>query len=775
MEYKRYGMLVVFMLMTLALQAQDGAKLLGKADNYFKIKNYSEALKLYLEAKDAGENTAEVNYKIGKCYKESHLIDERIKGIPYFEKAIALNIAPLPYRFNVELGDVYLEDGQIDQAKKAYEAYKKSLGSKATNEIKKVDLKLKICSNAERLMQAPVDVKIVKMGNNINTEYVEYNPVVSADESVLAFTALRAKEGKSTRSGELQEEIFISYNSSGNWGLPVKVDINRPGNIGTAGISADGEQMIIYIGSGNGVGGLYSIRKEKGVWSKPVTFGTKVNGSRSMEATASLTPDGNTLYFSSNRNDTYGGFDIYKSELGANGQWGTPVNLGPKVNSKFDEDAPFIHPDSKTLFFTSNGEESMGGYDIFKTELVNDEWTQPVNLGYPINTTANDNYFNLTADGTRGYFSSDRKGGRGGQDIYALDMPEYFGTIPLTMIKGRILDNDTKEPIPTKIYFIDNATNKKLDYVYQPNSETGNYLIILPPNKSYDMVIESEGFLPYTLNIDIPNQTYFHELYQKIFLKTIKQFDVVVGQEVIVKNAFYDTNKDRVQSEKMSRDAAIVQDENVDIYELMNDMIATEDQEGVEYLTNLLLMTNPIDNVDFDDSSNDQVQAAKRTYYYDESDESKFEKKVVGDTEIYSLPTMFVTKEAEQQRQGRGSIPRNYNPNLLKKTIKIYFSSGKSEMESKYAQELDEFLNVLKYNDVLGIEISGYASSEGDEDFNRELSNKRAIEILNYLNTRGVVRRRIIAKGYGSTENDSGNAAENRRVEVKIVDLYDVD
>ena len=146
------------------------------------------------------------------------------------------------------------------------------------------------------------------------------------------------------------------------------------------------------------------------------------------------------------------------------GTWGVPVNLGKNINSRDDEDAPFIHPNKTYLFFTSNGHKTMGGYDIFRSELKNDVWGKPINMGYPVNSPADDNYFTLIADGSGGYFSSDRKGGKGGQDIYRMDMPEDFETIPLTMIKGRILEAETERPLDTKIYMIDNETKEKLDY-----------------------------------------------------------------------------------------------------------------------------------------------------------------------------------------------------------------------------------------------------------------------------------------------------------------------
>ncbi|MCK5700578.1 MAG: OmpA family protein, partial [Cyclobacteriaceae bacterium] len=409
-------------------------------------------------------------------------------------------------------------------------------------------------------------------------------------------------------------------------------------------------------------------------------------------------------------------------------------------------------PNKKLLFFTTDGHNGMGGNDIYKTELKNGKWGKPKNMGYPINTTANDNYFTLIADGSRGYFSSDRKGGFGGQDIYVMDMPEDYETIPLTLIKGRILDAETKKPIPTKIYMIDTDTKEKIDYVYHPNQETGDYLVILPPNKSYDMIIESEKFLPYTLNIDVPNQTEFYELYQKIFLKTIKHFDVIVGQEVQIKNVFYNTHDESVESKRKEYEAGLIEYDSIDVYELMGSLIEAGDQTAIDYLYELMMVKTPIDKIDFNDN-NENIQSAKRVYYYDESDESKFEKRKVGGEIIYSLPTMFVTKEAIEQKQA-AQKSTTYNDELLTNVLKIYFNAGKSEFAKKYEKDLDLILSNLKKHADLGIEISGYASSEGDEESNKKLSNQRAISVLDYLNHRGIVRRRIISKGFGSAENE---------------------
>ncbi|MTI40672.1 OmpA family protein [Fulvivirga lutimaris] len=751
-----------------SVQAQSVSKTVSNADKYFKIRNYDEALKLYLEAIEAGEGDALVYYNTGVCYEQSFEINEQVKAIPYFEQAIKLAKDQLPPKLLFNLAAVYHLDGQVEKAIDYYQQYKATLKNERA-EIQKVDRALEIANNALIMMSSPKDISIHNFGQVINSSYTEYNPVVSADESVMAYTALRPNTGKTRSNEEFIEEVYISYNESGTWSQPQKIEITSNYNVGTAGLSADGQRMLIFIGAAEGAGNLYSIDKSGKDWSIPTTLGPKINTTRHLESTASITPDGKTMYFASNRPGGYGGLDIYQIKKLESGDWGDPVNLGPEVNSKYNEDAPFIHPDQWTLFFTSDGHNTIGGRDIFVTRLFNDEWTKPENMGYPINTTADDNYFTLTADGRKGYFSSNRKGGNGGQDIYTIDMPEEEANVPLTMVKGRILDGETGQPMPTQIYMIDNESGKKLDFVYQPDPKTGNYLIILPPAKNYDMIIESEGFLPYTLNINVPGQTYFYELFQMIYLKTIKQFDVVVGQSVEVKNAFYDTHEDAVTDFRKTHESALIKSDSIDVYDLMNDLIAASDEKGIEYLTSLIYMTNSIDEVNFDSSQ--ELEQATRVYYYDESDESKFEKKEVDGKTIFSLPTMYVTEEAEKQKAEKAAQPVTYDKTLLNKVTKLYFDVSKSDLKASYNAELDKLIEALNKYPDLGVQISGYASAEGNEEFNRKLSNERAIAVLDYINQKGVVRRRIIAKAFGATKNASGNAEESRRVEVELVPL----
>ncbi len=756
--------LAILLLMAGSTLAQD-VKKIAEAQQLFSVKSYEKALPLFLEAIQSGAKDPLVYYQTGVCYQKSQSIDDQIKAIPYFEKALK-DGKGLPPSLAYDLGQLYLKNEQLDKALETLTVYKNSVAANPKAKAN-ADKAIEVCHNAIALMAVPRNFSVHSFSSSVNTQYTEYNPTVSADESVVAFTALRPNTGRYRSADKFIEEVLVSYNKSGTWSDPVVIPISSDYNVGTAGISPDGQKMMIFIGGTTDPGSLYQITKDGDGWSKPSLLAGSIN-SNALETTCSITPDGKTIYFASDRIGGKGGLDIWKTELKAEGKWSAPVNLGPEINTAANEDAPFIHPDQKTLFFTSDGHNTMGGNDIFKSILINGKWTKPENMGYPVNTTANDNYFTLLADGKRAYFSSDRKGGQGAQDIYYIDMPENATTVPLTMLKGKIINAETGKPIPTKMYVIDKDSKKQVEFVYDPDPKTGDYLIILPPSKNYDIVIESEGFLPYTLNVNIPNQDYFYELYQQISLKTIKQFDVVVGQEVLVKNAFYDTQQDAKTDLRKTHESQLVKSGTVDPYDMMLDLMASNDKEGIDYLVGLIEHQNPIESVNFNEKENSKIEVASRTYYYDESDESKFEQKKVEGKTVFSLPTMIVTEEAKRLKD-ESAKSVSYDKALLAKLVKVFFDQGKSDLKEQYNAPLNDLMQTLSANPGLGVEISGFASAEGTEEANRELSNKRAIAVLDYFNHQGVVRRRIVAKGYGAAKDQNFSKEEGRRVEVRVV------
>lgn len=764
-------LLVFFCFITsVSAWAQGGTDaLVDRADKFFTLaKNYEAALPLYQQAVDKGVSDPMVHYRLGVCYTQAPSLSEQYRAIPYLESALKQKAqANIPDRVHYYLGQMYHKDIKVDEATRQLETYRKTLAA-GDKEQKEIDRLLEVCKNAQFLIAENKGI-VIHSFEAINSKYTEYNPLITADESMLAYTAVREEKGKIT------EKIYTAQRDSrGVWSKATPIAVNSKSHIGTAGISPDGQDMLVFIAGANNTGSLYAIHKEANGWSSPVTLGNPIN-SQYLETTASITPDRKTIYFASNRKDSYGGLDLYKSEKKPNGTWGTPENLGSDINTEYDEDAPFIHPDSRTMFFNSNGHNTMGGTDIFKTYFAGGEWQQPTNLGYPINTPTNDSYFTLTANAKIGYFSSERKGGLGGQDIYFFEMPAHEANIPITLIKGKILvgEDDELKPVPTKIKVVDVDANREVQYVYSPDPATGKYLIILPPGKNYDLIIESEGYLPYTVNINLPNQQYFYELYQEITLRPIKQFDVTVGQEVSVKNAFYDTKNEEKSTARIANETMLVKNDSVDTYALMESIIAAGDEQAYEYLLGLMHETNPIENINFDETVNDKIEAARIAYYYDETGKDNLVAKKVGNETIYTLPTFYVTMAAINGRDEQVA-PTNFNRGVLEEVRKVYFDAGKSNVDSKYTPTLTEVLKTLKDHADLGIQISGYASPEGDAEANRKLSNQRATEVLNFFNQRGVVRRRIIALGYGETSDETTSAEEGRRVEIKLVDLNQI-
>ncbi|WP_152425230.1 OmpA family protein [Nafulsella turpanensis] len=764
---KRAGLLLAFLFVSLLVYGQGRpSQTLYRAEKLFEIGNYDDALSSYLKVLEEGESVPYVQYMAGRCYLLSASFAEKLKAIPLLKAAVAGADESMPAELYLYMGDALYLEGNMFQALSSYDRYKAAVGKEAAK-VKAVEARIAKTHKTQEIMGKPKDIQLRSLSKGVNSAYTEYNPVVAADESLMAYTVLKPADSRSSQ--EFVEQIMVLKRQGQEWGTPQPLNIGSGFMAGTAGLSADGQQMIIYLNSGSKGGELYMMWRKGDSWGSPQELVGDIN-SRYQESTASIVPDGRTIYFASNRPGGFGGMDIYKTELQSNGAWGRAENLGATVNTAADEDAPFIHPDGRTLFFTSNGHQSMGGNDVFRTHFLAGKWSIPENMGYPINTVANDNYFTLTADGSRAYFSSDRPGGQGAQDIYTFDMPKEDRNIPLTMVKGRVLAGENERPVNTVIKVVDNETGKKIDYVYNPDPETGNYLIIFPPGHNYDMIIQAEGYLPYAININIPDQDYFYELYQQVFLRPVKQFDVVVGQEVEVKNAFYNAAEPMHSDLRKAKESMLVQEDSIDLYEMMETIIGAEDKAAYDYLLDLMYATNPIDEVDFSAANGENVESAEVVYYYEENDKTKLEAKKVGNEVIYTLPTFYVAEEAKKQAKKKEQVA-SVDQSLLKPVYKIYFGPDAKSLKAEDEKLLEEILAKFKDHSGLGVEISGYASEDGDAEYNRQLSNDRAITVLNYFNERGIGRRRVVAKGYGATEGSEGNVQESRRVEVRIIDL----
>ncbi|MFO0321106.1 MAG: TolB family protein [Bacteroidota bacterium] len=366
------------------------------------------------------------------------------------------------------------------------------------------------CINGKYFLSNPSKATITNAGNILNSENEEYVPVISADENKMIFT-YKGKEsmgGLQTESlipskyGFYFEDAYQSLKVDNVWTKPTPIlTINTIAHDAPIAISADGLSLFVYRDNGEDHGDIYISNFVNGEWSNPKKLRGEVN-SYSWEGSCSMTADGKQLYFSSERGGGYGGKDIYRATLLPDSTWGNVINLGDSINTNLDDDAPFIHPDGVTLFYSSKAKNSMGGFDIFQTQLnlVDSSFSKPINLGYPINTPDDDIYYVLSANGERGYYASGKQGGFGLKDIYTV-YPGYVGKKPsVFIVKGKITVDD--KPVEAEISVLIVTKDNKVLGDFKSNSENGNYLISLPSGADFKLIYKYKSFPYKTLDVN---------------------------------------------------------------------------------------------------------------------------------------------------------------------------------------------------------------------------------------------------------------------------------
>jgi outer membrane protein OmpA-like peptidoglycan-associated protein/tetratricopeptide (TPR) repeat protein len=545
------------------IEIQDPAKAFKLANNFMLNQNFQQAIKLLTLADSLDPNNANINFKLGYCYLNS--VNGKKKAEAHLEKAVK-NISQ-KYKDNTfkersappiawfYLGQAYHINNKFDQAIEAFNKFREFTEPNNLNLDAEINRHIQYCINGKMLTAAPIAMEVKNIGKTINSEFPEYAPVISADESVLIFTSRRPNTtgGKIAEDGSFFEDIYISYNQNGEWTEPKSIgeNINTPGHEATIGLSVDGQQLLIYKDD-NGDGNIYYSKLDGDTWQAPIKLSDNIN-SKSWESHASISSDGNTLYFTSNRKGGYGGRDIYFSRKLPNGEWGLPINMGPKINTPYDEEGPFIHPDNRTLFFSSKGHNSMGGFDVFiSLKDENGNWSQAMNLGYPLNSSDDDVFYVLSADGKRAYYSSIKEDSYGDKDIYVASFIE-FKEKPLALIKGTVKDANGNVPKDVVITVSNNETGEIVG-TYIPNSKTGNYLFILPPGANYNITYEAEGYLFKSENIDIPEDANYFQVNKAIELEPIQ-----IGSKIVLNNIFFDFDKatlrdiSKIELEKLTK------------------------------------------------------------------------------------------------------------------------------------------------------------------------------------------------------------------------------
>ncbi|MES2733849.1 MAG: OmpA family protein [Bacteroidota bacterium] len=754
----------------LATQAQNNAAPAGlkaaeieKADFYFRNNDFAKALPMYLQQDKSKPGDPVTNYRIGVCYLSS--TNEKGQSISYLELASKSRDENVPTKVYQQLGQAYHLAYRFEEAINSLTKYRAMI-RKTDPKLRELERQIQVCQNAQRLMKDTAEVFIQNVGPAINSAITEYGPVISADESVLIYTTLKTTVDKVTTVETESEDIMVAHKQDDNWAAAKSIGLNAKVNIGSVGLSPDGQRLLIYMGGRNtNNGDIFSCQLTGKQWSNPLKLSGKVNSSY-QESSGSLTPDEKTLYFSSNRPGGLGGFDIYKATKSERGEWVDVVNLGAPINTPYDEDAPFIHPDRKTLYFSSDGHNSMGNNDIFRVINEKGTWSVPTNMGYPINTVNNDNFFVLSADGKKGYFSSDRPGGLGGQDIYFLGIPEEQGIVPLTMMKGRITTGG--KLVPTRIRVIDKQTNEVIRNVYHPNEHTGQYLVIFPPGRNYDMIIEAAGYTPQIVNINVPNQNYFYELYQEINLKPIMKEGKIVGQEISVNNIFEDVEKNQAQF-----DPSKFGKNNLDLYELMDNIIAASDSVALDYLLDVMYSK---DSPAIQDMPGKPMHG---TYFY-EDDKGKLQPLKVDGQTIYALPTPSQLKTYAQDVAASGDKPASeqdkvditaktvIKPNL---TYVFHFDSDKTNLSKNAIPELEKLHTYLQKNPKYGIMISGFADADGTRERNQQISEQRAQQVAHYMTQKGIKAQRMVVKGFGQAPDAATASTEAEKSKFRITEI----
>ena len=489
------------------------------AANKMKMGNYEDALTDYLQLLNEDPRNESYNYNVGVCYLNNNT--NKGKAVPYLE--IVTRKEKHDPNAEYLLGRAYQYANRFDDAITAFKKFKADAKGTVFNLVD-ADLQVQHCINAKELMKYPIDVVFQNLGSNVNSEYSDYYPFVTSNESFLIYNTKRPeKNAEKMENGNYNNSIYISRVVNGEYmkASPIGAPINA-GNAGmeVIGLSETGDNILLYMPEGLGKGNIYISKLDaQGMYGKPEKLDAKINAGGD-EIAASISSDGTTLFFASSRKGGLGGTDIYMCEKLGNNKWSEPKNAGSEINTPYDEDFPNISPDGKILYFSSKGHTSMGGHDIFKSNYdeTNSTFSSPKNLGYPINTTDDDMNFRISKNGKYGYIASARNGGQGDFDIYRVTFNEVESDY--SVVIGEFSTKDNAEINYADVFIsVNNNISKELVGNYLPNPATGRFVVILPPGK-YQMNIEAPGFKTVTKNIEVFDKvSYQAEINMNIELK----------------------------------------------------------------------------------------------------------------------------------------------------------------------------------------------------------------------------------------------------------------
>ena len=552
----------MFLLMSLVLPAitkaqvplstknKKAIELYVEADNYRVRGQFNQAISLLQQAIEKDKNFSEAYFRLGVTFKMMRDLDRSTKS---YEAGLYLTVDQKKQKgYFFELGDNYLQVGNYEKARDFLTRY---LDSEMLNRVK-VDQAALWKRTAEYAIKNKRNISGFvprPLGDTVNCFPMQYFPVLTADEQELIFTRRLGE------SNEDDEDLVITKKDSlGHWQKPESIspNVNSEFNEGTCSISADGRQLIFTSCLGRkGFGNcdLFQSLKVGGIWSQPLNMGPQIN-SAAWESQPSLSADGRVLYFLSDRKGGLGNRDIYVSHQIEPNKWTKAENLGPKINTSYDEISPFVHANGRTLFFAANGRLGFGGYDLFRSEKENGEWQEPINFGYPVNNHEDQFSLFITADGKRGYYSHEEGSKNTSGKIYEITVPEELQIkFRSNYVKGKVRDRKSGLPLNARIELYNVVTNELVSFV-NSDSITGEYLMVLTQGSEYGLFVSKKDYVFQSLNFNYESEINIEPVVVNVFLDR-----VTVGAISVLKNIFFEfdkydlQDKSKTELEKMVR------------------------------------------------------------------------------------------------------------------------------------------------------------------------------------------------------------------------------
>jgi len=534
------------------LKPRQEKKLVKKGRKAFRKVKYYQAKGYYDKVTNSNSTNETYWYEAGLAYYESQVEIE--KALPRFEQALILSVKDTTPELLMYLGHAYHFTGQYEKAIEYYNLFKTKIkdNKKGLELTEIVNRQIEICNNGIDLRKQKQirHTTVTNMGNKVNSNSADYAPVVTNDENLILFCSRRPPGKKKNIDGQYFEDIFYTTRYESGWNQAVVIDKNSgyvqdeinngKSHEAPISLSPDGNTLFIY--KENSV--WKSTKDKKGQWSIPKRMNQNINIGK-QNPSVFITPDGTEMFVvSQGAPGGLGGRDIYHTHLQEDGTWAEPHNLGPTINTTFDEDAPFISSDGKTLYFASNGHNTMGGYDIFKTERDSSgNWTVPVNIGAPINSAGNDIYYVENDMGTIAYYASQRPGSFGYLDLYSASFECI--NIPTTTIKGYAIYADNHQPVNGIIKITNTESGEEMG-TYNIDPKTGTYNMVLPPEQTYTlelMVAQSKynQVRPHKEEFFIPKQCEAYNLFQQIEVNYLQDSTgEKYAQKAHFKNAMFD-------------------------------------------------------------------------------------------------------------------------------------------------------------------------------------------------------------------------------------------